>query len=268
MTLSFLTAPRISGGGTPPDFETIGDLRCLRIAGPQRLTVPRLGSSRFTPPGGSPPPPAPPRVSVSRCRAGRFVGWGASTGWLALASPWGASGPRCRAPPASVTRTWNDTTLATSPALDGNYVPNCDLTNPAANGDCGAISNVDFGLANPNAVRYAPDVIHGFGNRDYIWDSSVELQHQLTPTITVSGGYYRNSYGNISTQQNQLTTPSDYNPFCVTAPLNPGLPGGGGNQLCGFYDTSLATFGKVRTSSRSRRISATRPSSTTSWASR
>src|SRR6202043_564739 len=65
-------------------------------------------------------------------------------------------------------------------------------------------------------------------------------------TITVTGGYYRNSYGNIVAQQNQLTSPSDYNPFCVTAPLNAGLPGGGGNQLCGFYDTSLATFGKVR----------------------
>jgi hypothetical protein len=89
-------------------------------------------------------------------------------------------------------------------------------------------------------------VISGFGNRDYIWDSSIELQHQLTPTITVGGGYYRNSYGNFSVEQNQLTDPSrDYNPFCVNAPFNPGLPGGGGNQLCGFYDTTLPKFGKV-----------------------
>jgi hypothetical protein len=131
-------------------------------------------------------------------------------------------------------------------ALDGNYLPNCDLTNPAANGDCGAISNFNFGLANPNAVKYAPDVINGFGNRDYIWDTSVEIQHQLTPAITVTGGFYRSSYGNLSVQQNQLTTPADYNPFCVTAPLNASLPGGGGNQLCGFYDTNLASFGKVQ----------------------
>jgi hypothetical protein len=146
----------------------------------------------------------------------------------------------------SVFRTWNDTSHLTSPDLDGNYIPNCVLTNPNANGDCGPISNINFGLANPNAVRYADDVIHGFGNRDFIWDSSIELQHQLTPTITMSGGYYRNSYGNFSVQQNQQTNPAaDYNPFCVTAPPNPGLPGGGGNQLCGFYDTTVPKFGKV-----------------------
>jgi hypothetical protein len=145
----------------------------------------------------------------------------------------------------SVFRTWNDTTLATSPALDGNYVPNCDLTNPNANGDCGAISNFNFGLANPNAVKYADDVIHGFGNRDYIWDSSIELQHQLTPAITVGGGYYRNSYGNFFVQQNLLTSPSDYNPFCVTTPVDARLPGSG-TQLCGFYDTTVAKFGQVQ----------------------
>src|SRR5260370_19590151 len=33
-------------------------------------------------------------------------------------------------------RTWND--------VNHNYVPNCDLRNPAANGECGAIDNSAF----------------------------------------------------------------------------------------------------------------------------
>ena len=36
---------------------------------------------------------------------------------------------------ASTTRTWNDT--------NGNYVPDCDLKNPLANGECGALANSD-----------------------------------------------------------------------------------------------------------------------------
>src|SRR5918996_190029 len=57
----------------------------------------------------------------------------------------------------SVNRTWNDT--------NGNYYPDCDLTNFTANGECGAISNTNFGKANPNASRYSDEVLRGFGVR-------------------------------------------------------------------------------------------------------
>jgi hypothetical protein len=45
--------------------------------------------------------------------------------------------------------------------------------------------------------------------------------------------------------KNLAVSPSDYSPFCVTAPLNPRLPGGGGNQICGFYDINPDKFGLV-----------------------
>ena len=32
----------------------------------------------------------------------------------------------------------------------------------------------------------------GFGARDYIWDFSTEVQHQLRPGMSLTGGYYRN----------------------------------------------------------------------------
>jgi hypothetical protein len=136
----------------------------------------------------------------------------------------------------SVNRTWGD--------ANGNYFPDCDLKSAGANGECGAISNVNFGQVNI-ATRYADDVLRGWGARDYLWDVAAELQHQLRAGVSVSGGYYRNWFGNFRVTDNLAVTPADYSPYCLTAPLNPGLPGGGGYQLCGLYDVSLAKFGQA-----------------------
>ena len=40
-------------------------------------------------------------------------------------------------------------------------------------------------------------------------------------------------------------TPADFSPYCVTAPADSRLPGGGGHQVCGLHDVSLARFGRV-----------------------
>lgn len=44
---------------------------------------------------------------------------------------------------------------------------------------------------------------------------------------------------------NLEVTPADYTPYCITAPVNPRLPGGGGYQVCGLYDLAPARFGRV-----------------------
>lgn len=140
----------------------------------------------------------------------------------------------------SVTRAWNNPT--------GNYgsVPNCVLTNPLANGDCGAISNNQFGLPNPNGTRYDPTFIKGFGQRDHIWDGSVTVAHQISPTVSVTAGYYYNAGHNFTTTKNQDTQPSEYDRYCVTTPINAALPDGGGQPLCGLYDVTPTLFGHVR----------------------
>jgi hypothetical protein len=136
----------------------------------------------------------------------------------------------------TVTRTWVD--------ANTNYFPDCDLKTPGANGECGPISNSNFGQLNI-ATRYSDDVLRGWGARDYLWDIATEVQHQLREGVSISGGYYHNWFGNFRVTDNLSVTPADYSPYCVTAPTNPGLPGGGGYQLCGLYDVSLAKFGLV-----------------------
>ncbi|PYR26539.1 MAG: hypothetical protein DMF92_18285, partial [Acidobacteria bacterium] len=136
----------------------------------------------------------------------------------------------------SVARTWAD--------ANKDYIPDCDLGNRAANGECGAMSNQNFGGLNVT-TRYADDVIRGWGARPHNWDLSTEVQHQLTSRMSVTAGYYRNWFGNFTVTHNLLVTPADYSPFCITAPGDARLPGGGGYQVCGLYDVSLAKFGQV-----------------------
>jgi len=138
----------------------------------------------------------------------------------------------------SVTRTWSD--------ANGNFVPDCDLGNGAANGECGPYSNANFGRT-AITTRYADDALLGFGHRGYTWEVATEVQHQITPQVSLTAGYYRNWAGNFLVSDNVATAAGDYTPFCITAPADPRLPGGGGYQVCGMYDVAPARFGRVST---------------------
>ncbi len=74
---------------------------------------------------------------------------------------------------------------------------------------------------------------------------SAELQHQLGGGVSMTAGYYRNWFGNFIVTDNTLVTPADYSTFCITAPKDTRLPDGGGYQVCGLADVSLAKFGQV-----------------------
>jgi hypothetical protein len=136
----------------------------------------------------------------------------------------------------SVNRTWGD--------ANGNVQPDCDLRNPLANGECGQIDNLNFGGLNVT-TRYADDVLRGYGARNATWDVAAEVQHELRSGVSITGGYYRNWASNFRVTDNLLLTPGDYNPYCITAPRDSRLPGGGGYQVCGLYDVAPALFGRV-----------------------
>ena len=137
----------------------------------------------------------------------------------------------------SVTRNWNDFTYAAGDPRSGNYVPDCDLTNQQLNGECGIISNLQFGQNNPNATQYADDVLRGWGVRGYNWQFSGSVQHEIRQGLAVNVGYFRTWYGNFTVTENTAVTPADFTEFCVTAPSDARLPGGGGSR-CAATSTS------------------------------
>jgi hypothetical protein len=135
---------------------------------------------------------------------------------------------------------------------NNNFVPDCDLGNFEINGECGAISNRNFGQNNPNATRWDPAVLSGYGKRDNNWDFSAEIQHELRPGFGITGGYYYNNGGYTRqggsrkrVTDNLLVGPEDYDHYCITAPVDSRLPGGGGYQICDLYNIKPEKFGQV-----------------------
>jgi len=146
----------------------------------------------------------------------------------------------------SANRTWNDS--------NRNLVPDCVLTNFAGNGECGPISNTNFGKVDPRAVKYSDDMINGLGVRDYLWDLTAEVQQELRTGTSLTVGYYRNwsnqfrtlprgDFSTVGVTDNLAQTPADFSQFCITAPTDSRLPGGGGYPVCGLYDVSPQLFG-------------------------
>ena len=132
--------------------------------------------------------------------------------------------------------------------IDANesYIPDCNLNNFAANGECGPVFNNLFGTV-VRSTTYADDVIRGWGNRTYTRQGSMTFQHELRRGLSATVGYFRNWYGNILVNVNQALTPADFDSYCVTAPQDPRLPGGGGNQICGNVDVNPDKLGQVST---------------------
>ena len=131
----------------------------------------------------------------------------------------------------STARDWNDANF--------NYVPDCDLMNPAANGECGAWLSPTFG--NPvSPVTINPAILEGWGIRPYDWQFGGSVQHEVLPRTSVEVGYYRRWFGNFIVTDNRAVGPQDFNEFTITAPQNQSLPGGGGYTLTYYDPKSLA----------------------------
>lgn len=134
----------------------------------------------------------------------------------------------------TTTRTWSDS--------NNDFFPDCDLASPDANGECGAFSNRNFGTSTITRF-YDPDYLTGSGKRANNYVVSVGLQHELVPQVAVEAAYFRRWYTNFTTTDNRQVTPGDFNPFCITSPVDSRLPGGGGQEVCGQWDVTPEKFG-------------------------
>ena len=130
----------------------------------------------------------------------------------------------------NVTRGWTDT--------NNDKIPNCNLQNFAANGECGAIADPNFGTIIPG-TSYDPALLTGWGKRQYNWEFSTGIQQQLAARTSIDVSFFRRWYGNFQTMDSRAYSPSDYTQFTMTVPKDPSLPNGGGYTITA-YDLSAA----------------------------
>ena len=122
----------------------------------------------------------------------------------------------------STTRTWNDT--------DGDLFPDCDLVNPAANGECLAFDNRNFGTLRP-AQSYSDDLLTGFGNREANWEYAVGVQQELMRGVSLDVGYFRRDWQNLQVRDNLNLTSADFFTFDLQAPVDSRLEDASGQTL-------------------------------------
>jgi len=135
---------------------------------------------------------------------------------------------------AADTRIWND--------LDGNGLP-LDVAGNIQFGELtNSASTPTFGRLTVPTTQYSPDLLRGWGKRGYNNEVTISAQHQLADRISVNGGYYRRTFGNQTFTDDLRYDASSYDSFCITAPSDPDLPGGGNYQVCGVADLKPAVF--------------------------
>ena len=141
----------------------------------------------------------------------------------------------------STTRSWTDT--------NGNFVADCDLLNPAKNGECGAFGTPNFGTSTPTG-HIDPALLTGTGVRPYQWEFAVQIQQQILPRVGVSVGYFRRWFGNFATTDNLSLAATDFGTFNVPVPAPPAgtsLPAGTPAIVTGFVNANSTAVNNLLT---------------------
>jgi hypothetical protein len=138
-----------------------------------------------------------------------------------------------------VTRTWTD--------LNGNLSPDCTLTSPQANGECGAIDNQLFGSNQLVGARFDDALFGGSGLRPSDWSFGASIQQQIFPRASVEVGYYRRAFTMFTTggtvTDNLAVSPRDVAAFTLQVPTDSRLPNSGGS-IANLYNLNPNVFGQ------------------------
>jgi hypothetical protein len=144
----------------------------------------------------------------------------------------------------TTTRTWQDD--------NQNWIADCDLRNPAAQGTqtpaggtpdgidfCGANASANFGTPVFDSTL-DPSLLSGWGVRSGDWQWGASIQQEVLPRVAVDVGYQRRWLVNQSVIDNRSRAASDHTTFGVNIPVDPRLPNGGGGVLEGLYNVTPA----------------------------
>jgi hypothetical protein len=135
----------------------------------------------------------------------------------------------------TTTRAWTD--------ANRDFVPQCALTNPDANGECGPLANRAFGT---QAVSLVTDteLREGWGKRGFNYEFATGVQREILPRVSVDVGYFRRWYGNFAATDDLNLSPDDLDQYSIVAPTDARLPDGGGYTITGLYDRKPSAFGR------------------------
>ena len=141
-------------------------------------------------------------------------------------------------------RGWNATVAAGG---NGDLVVDCDLTNPAANGECVAATGpaVNFGRAGL-AQEVNPSVLSGWGVRPHDWQYTFSAQQELMPRMAAEFSVtHRSFHGFFVTDdlnRRDGGVASYYETYTLTAPTDSRLAGGGGYPITVYVPTAAANL--------------------------
>ncbi|MEP7306616.1 MAG: carboxypeptidase regulatory-like domain-containing protein [Acidobacteriota bacterium] len=134
----------------------------------------------------------------------------------------------------TTSRVWTD--------ANNNRIAECDFLNPGVSGECQAWTNLNWGQQG-QTTQVNPDVQQGWGKRNWDWQFSAGVQHELLPRVSVDASYSRRKWGNFFVTQNRALTPQDYDEVTITTPNDPRLPGGGGYPVSFLVRNNRSVLG-------------------------
>jgi hypothetical protein len=114
-----------------------------------------------------------------------------------------------------------------------NHIPDCDLTNPLANNECGPWLTTGFGSQLPSTTQ-DPATLRGWNIRPWNWEFTAGVQHELMPRVSVGLTYYRRINGGFLATINTADTAADFTTLPIVVPVDARIPASG--QTLTVYD--------------------------------
>jgi hypothetical protein len=168
--------------------------------------------------------------------------WGHYLAYAANDQPYTATNPGATIVRNVQNRGWED--------RNGNLVVDCDLLNPALNGECAAASSAaaNFGKLGSQTI-VDPGLLEGWGVRSGDKQYTMTVQQQVFPRVSAEFSFTHRTFHNffVTTDLSKHAggvlsgDPSvSYETYTLTAPQDPRLDGGGGYPVTVYVPTAAA----------------------------